>query len=154
SGLAAWPWAAWFTSTIMAAESAPRRPLRRGPPLSHPSEMRRREQTIIATGSYRPPAADNLPLWVGRTTMPNHPLLERADRAFAETRRLVAWAETARLSIAQFGQSGFEFAEEPPRQDQLSIARRHVTEAERHIANQQLALAKLDRGGYDDLAAN
>ena len=86
--------------------------------------------------------------------MANDALFERADRALAETRRLMAWAEAARLRIAQFGEPTVEFAEEPRRQDQLSLARRHVAEAERHIANQQLVLAKLDRGGYDDLAAN
>ena len=86
--------------------------------------------------------------------MSNDALFQRADRAVAETRRLLAWAEAARLSIAQFGQPGIVFPEPPPREDQLSVARRHVAEAERHIANQQLVLAKFDRGVGDDLAAN
>ena len=40
-------------------------------------------------------------LRVRRTLVPSDTLFERADRAVAETRRLIAWAKATRLSIGQ-----------------------------------------------------
>ena len=40
-----------------------------------------------------------------------------------------------------------------PREDRLSVARRHVAEAERHVADQMRILYELERDGHWQLAA-
>ena len=76
-------------------------------------------------------------------------LFDRADSACAETQRLIA-AKAAAFAVKGCGRS-----ETVARSgaDLLSIAERHVAEAQHHIAIQLMLVAKLDRHGHAKLAA-
>jgi hypothetical protein len=76
-------------------------------------------------------------------------LFYRADIACAETQRLIAAKAAA---FAERGGGGSETVA-PCGVDPLSIARRHVAEAQHHIAIQLMLVAKLDRHGHAKLAA-
>jgi len=77
-------------------------------------------------------------------------LFHRADSACAETQRLIA---TKAAAFAAKGRGRSETVA-PFGVDPLSIAKRHVAEAQHHIAIQLVLVAKLDRHGQAKLAAN
>jgi hypothetical protein len=76
-------------------------------------------------------------------------LFDRADSACAETQRLIA-AKAAAFAVKGCGRSE---TVAPSGGDLLSIAERHVAEAQHHIAIQLVLVAKLDRHGHAKLAA-
>ena len=82
--------------------------------------------------------------------MSENELFYRADSACAETQRLIA-AKAAAFSVKGRGRSE---TVAPSGGDPLSIADRHVAEAQHHIATQLLLVTKLDRHGRAKLAAN
>jgi len=74
----------------------------------------------------------------------------RADSACAETQRLIA-AKAAAFSVKGRGRSETVASSGG---DPLSVAERHVAEAQHHIAIQLVLVTKLDRHGRAKLAAN
>jgi hypothetical protein len=77
-------------------------------------------------------------------------LFHRADSACAETKRLIV-AKAAAFAVKGRGRSD---TVAPSGVDPLSIAKRHLAEAQHHIAIQLVLVAKLDRYGHARLAAN
>ena len=82
--------------------------------------------------------------------MSENELFHRADSACAETQRLIT-AKAAAFAVKGRGRSETVL---PSGLDRRSIAKRHVAEAQRHIAIQLVLVAKLDRHGNVKLAAS
>ena len=76
-------------------------------------------------------------------------LLDRADRARAETQRLIE-AKAPALAVKEVGTSRSVV---PFWADVLSVAKRYVAEGQHHIAVQLVLHAQLDRDGHAKLAA-
>ena len=76
-------------------------------------------------------------------------LLDRADRACAETQRLIE-AKAAAFAVKEVGTSRSVV---PFGADPLSVAKRYVAEGQHHIALQLVLHAHLDRDGHAKLAA-
>lgn len=76
-------------------------------------------------------------------------LFDRADRACAETQRLIG-AKASALAVKEVGTSR---PVAPFGADPRSVAKRYVAESQHHIAVQLVRFAQLDRHGRSKLAA-
>ena len=81
--------------------------------------------------------------------MSTNELLDRADRACAETQSLIGVKASA-LAVKEVATSR---PAAPFGADPLFVAKRHIAEGQRHVAAQLVLLAQLDRAGHAKLAA-
>lgn len=81
--------------------------------------------------------------------MSTNELFERADRACAETQRLIGLKASA-LAVKEVAISR---PSAPFGGDPLSVAKRYIAEGQHHVAAQLVLLAQLDQAGHAKLAA-